>query len=209
MITDTMYIGSGDIVQLMQAKQTSGFQKLLVRFTSGEVPYYNAKSSPIDACRTGAILEDRFYLTLGDDWYPQVKVISSEMNVFKASLDFSRIKEGKVVEFIEMKTINTPKFTKLSETLATMDDASMLTYIKKAFKKYYYQVQEQLYCSGLESATLMFVNTFTYDDTVNYRRDIIDDDLLKVKIIRDDKVINEIKEKGKLFQTIKDYFYDI
>lgn len=206
MITDTMYIGSGDVIQLMQAKQTSGFQKLLTRFTSGEVPYYNAKNSPIDACRAGAILEDRFYLTLGDDWYPQVKVISKEMDVFKASLDFSRIEKGKVAEFIEMKTLKAEKFIKLRDTLAIMDDNKYVNYAKKSFKKYYNQIQEQLLCSELNSAKLMFVCTNTYDDNVNYKRIITDEDLIFIEIPRDEAKISEIKEKGKLFQEIKDYF---
>lgn len=206
MITDTMYIGSGDIIQLMQAKQTSGFQKLLIRFTSGEVPYYNAKNSPIDACRAGAILEDRFYLTLGDDWYPQVKVISKEMDVFKASLDFSRIEKGAVVEFIEMKTLKEEKFIKLRDTLAVMDESKYIQYIRKSFKKYYNQVQEQLFCSGLEVARLMFICVGSYDDNVNYKRVISDDDLIYIDITRDEDTISEIKEKGKLFQAIKDYF---
>ena len=58
----TMYIGSGDIKSLMSGKSTQAHLSLLRRFVSDVKPFYNAKASPIDACRIGAILEDRYLL---------------------------------------------------------------------------------------------------------------------------------------------------
>ena len=42
MITDTMYIGSGDITALLSDIHSSSYAKLLQRFVSGEKPHYNA-----------------------------------------------------------------------------------------------------------------------------------------------------------------------
>ena len=67
----SMYIGSGDVHALLMGRNTDGHQKLLRRFVSGEKPRYNAKASPIDALRTGAILEERYFITLGENFYSQ------------------------------------------------------------------------------------------------------------------------------------------
>ena len=61
---ETMYIGSGDIHSLMAGKDSKAHISLMQRFVSGIKPFYNAKASPIDALRTGAILEDRYLLFL-------------------------------------------------------------------------------------------------------------------------------------------------
>ena len=89
----SMYIGSGDVHALMMGKDTKGHLSLLQRFVSDDIPYYNAKASPIDALRTGAILEDRYLQILPDDYFVQYVVRSDEMDVFKCSLDFARIND--------------------------------------------------------------------------------------------------------------------
>ena len=66
------YIGSGETPALLSGLGTKSFAKLLQRFVSDEVPVFNSKASPIDAMRTGAILEERYILILPDDYYPQV-----------------------------------------------------------------------------------------------------------------------------------------
>ena len=86
---NSMYIGSGDIHALMSGKDTASHLSLLRRFVSGVKPYYNAKASPIDALRTWAILEDRYLLTLPENYFTQFVVVSEEMNVFKCSVDFA------------------------------------------------------------------------------------------------------------------------
>ena len=70
----TAYIGSGDVHALMMGKDTKGHLALMQRFVSDVIPYYNAKASPIDALRTGAILEDRYFLTLPDGYFCQYVV---------------------------------------------------------------------------------------------------------------------------------------
>ena len=70
------YIGSGDVSSMMAGKDTKAYLSLMQRFVSNEIPYYNAKESPIDALRTGAILEERFFLTLDDSWFCQYFVQS-------------------------------------------------------------------------------------------------------------------------------------
>lgn len=201
MIT-TMYIGSGDIHALLAGTQTKLHASLLQRFVSGIKPYYNAKASPIDACRTGAILEDRYILTLPDDYYAQYVVVSDEMDVFKASLDFAKIESGNVVDFDETKTISFDDFLSIQST----SENERLEYVKKNYKQYYDQVQEQLFCSKLQSANLVFICVYTYDDEVNYNRDIQENEYLKVRVFRDEKVIEMIKERGKIFQQITDFY---
>ena len=50
-MTETMYIGSGDVHALMSGKNTKSHIALMQRFVSGIKPYYNAFASPIDALR--------------------------------------------------------------------------------------------------------------------------------------------------------------
>jgi hypothetical protein len=192
-----MYIGSGDITFLMAGINTKTHLSLLARFCSGEIPYYNAKLSPIDACRAGAILEDRFLLSLPDNYFPQYKAISTEMDVFKCSLDFAEIENGTLKSAIELKTI---WFEDIVDIEATVE------YIKKKYSKYYNQIQEQLFCTKLNEITLVFIPVFSYKDEINQERVIEDGEKITIVIPRDEARIEEIKERAKIFQTIKDYY---
>lgn len=195
----SMYIGSGDCTSLLAGLKTQAHLNLLRRFVSGEVPYYNAIASPIDALRTGAILEDRFFLTLPDDYYPQYKVINEEQDVLKSSLDFAKIEKGEVVDFIELKSVSFYDFLEIND----------IDYIKKKYKNYYNQVQFQLYCAGLESATLCFLCVYSYDDNENRVREINTEmDTKRFTIERDEKVINKIKERAEIFQQLKNLYHD-
>lgn len=201
----SMYIGSGDIVKMLAGKNTKSHQSLLSRFVSDEIPYYNAFASPIDACRTGAILEDRYYLILPDGYYPQYKVISSEMDVLTATIDFALLNSGKVIDFDELKSIYFNDFLVMQE-LVNADYEVYISVIKKLYKIYYNQIQEQLYCSGLDEANLVFLAVYTYEDEVNYSRNIQPNEYIKFRIKRDEHVINIIKERALIFQQIKDYY---
>lgn len=195
----SMYIGSGDCTSLLAGLKTQAHLNLLRRFVSGEVPYYNALASPIDALRTGAILEDRFLLTLPDDYYPQYKVINEEQDVLKSSLDFAKIEKGEVIDFIELKSIGLLDYINLED----------IDYIKKKYKNYYNQVQFQLYCTGLQCATLCFLCVYSYDDNENRVREINTEmDTKRFTIERDEKVINKIKERAEIFQQLKNLYHD-
>ena len=198
----TTYIGSGDVAALMMGRNTKGFLSLLQRFVSDEVPVYNAKNSPIDALRTGAILEERFYQTLGDDWFYQYYVQSKEMDVFKCSLDFAQIADGEVVDFIELKTLSFDDYIRNIEPIRDDNDA-LVEHLKMKHKAYYQQVQEQLYCTNLERAHLCFLSVTSYDDEENYQRNIQPHEYTMVTIERDDLVIDEIRNRGEIFQLLK------
>ena len=204
MITDTMYIGSGDVTQLMSGINTKGFQSLLKRFVSGVKPYYNALSSPIDACRTGAILELRYCLTLSQDYFYQYVVKCSDMDVFKASLDFAKLSNGKVCDFDELKSISLNDYMDLMPYKDDYDER--LKYIKKRYKHYYNQVQEQLMCAGIEKANLVFLSVYTYNDEDNIRREIQPYEYIKTEIYRDEEVIQSIRDKAFIFQQIKNLY---
>lgn len=199
----TANIGSGDVHSLLMGRDTKGFLALLQRFVSDEVQPRNAKASPIDALRTGAILEERFFLTLDDSWFYQYYVQSEEMDVFKATLDFAQLKAGKVVDFIELKTISFNDYITQIEPIKDDNDAL----VKLLFKKhsaYYFQIQEQLYCTGLEKAHLVFLSVTSYDDEENNQRIIKPNEWTMVEVKRDETAINTIKERGQIFQLIKD-----
>ena len=200
----TMYIGSGDVHALMMGKDTKGHLSLLQRFVSDVIPFYNAKASLIDALRTGAILEDRYFLTLPDGYFPQYVVRSDEMDVFKCSIDFARLDGGKVVDFDELKTMSFNDYLMEVEPIKGDNDA-LLAYLRKKHKAYYYQVQEQLFCTHLESCNLVFLSVLSYDDEENNVREIKPNEYCKVRVPRDEKAINEIKERGMIFQQLKDY----
>ena len=199
----TLYIGSGDVHALMMGRTSAGYLRLLQRFVSGIVPHYNALASPIDALRTGAILEERFYQTLPFEWFPQYRVQSDEMDVFRASLDFAKLDEGRVVDFIELKTVNLDEYIENIQPIVDDNDA-LLEFLRRKRPSYYNQIQEQMYCAGLDVAHLVFLSVTSYDDAENYTRDIKDNEYVMVTVPRDNDTINEIKEKGKLFQIIRD-----
>lgn len=202
---ETMYIGSGDVHALMSGKETKAHTSLMQRFVSGVKPYYNAKASPIDALRTGAIIEDRYLASLPMWFIPQYVVQSKDMDVFKASLDFAEIKEGKLYDFRELKSVYLNDYIDHIQPLKGNNDA-LVEYVKKKHKNYYNQVQEQLYCTGLDSCYLVFVCVDSYNDEENLRRTITDDDTTFVRIHRDEKIIRLIKERGWIFQQIKDFY---
>lgn len=206
-MTETMYIGSGDIHALMSGKDTKAHISLMQRFVSGVKPYYNAKASPIDALRTGAILEDRYLASLPIWFIPQYVVVSEEMNVFKASLDFAEIKDGKLFDFRELKTVYLNDYIDNIQPIKG-DNDKLVDFVKKKHKAYYNQIQEQLYCTNLDSCFLVFLCVNSYNDEENYHRVITEDDITLVRIERDNKVINKIKERGLIFQQIKDCYHE-
>ena len=199
----SMYIGSGDVSALLMGKNTDGHAKLFQKFVSGDKPYYNAKASPIDALRTGAILEERYFLIMPDDYYTQEVVIAKEMDVLRCSLDFAKIENGKVADFTELKTCNFNDFLAFEPYREQPETA--LPFIKKAYKKNYEQVQQQLFCTGLESANLTFLAVYSYDDEINNVRDIQQNEFITFRIFRDELVIAKILERATVFQYIKDY----
>lgn len=197
----SMYIGSGDTSALLAKRDTLAFSRLISRFVSNEKPNYNALASPINALRTGAILEDRYFLSLPDGYYSQCKSICKEMDVLTSTIDFAAYENDKIVEFQELKTCQFDDFLKLQ--------SANIDYVKKAYKNNYNQVQHQLLCSGLNKATLVFLVVYEYDDEINYNRDIIESDLVKFEINRDKEVISKILDRALFFQNIKNSYETI
>jgi hypothetical protein len=190
----------------MAGIQTKTYGDLMRKFVDENKPYYNALASPIDALRTGAILEQRYLELLSDDYFIQYKVSNENMDVFVSSLDFAKINGGALVDFDELKTISFPDYIELIEPLKFLDNKAQIEIIKKSFKKYYNQVQIQLFCSKLESANLVFLSVNSYVDEENFVRDIKENEYLKIRIHKDEQTIKSILEKGNIFQTIKNYF---
>jgi hypothetical protein len=201
-----LYIGSGDVKSLLMGKETKGYQDLFRKFVSETVPYYNALASPIDALRTGAILEEKYLITLPDDYYPQVKAHSKEMDVFSSSLDFAKINGGNIIDFDELKTIWFTDFVELIQPMQSLSESELQVKIQKDFKTYYNQIQEQLYTTELDSCNLVFLAVMSYDDDVNYLREIKENEVIKFRIHRNQSVIDKIKDAGQIFQTIKNNF---
>ena len=200
-----MYIGSGDCSALLAGKDTASHLKLLQRFVSDEMPYYNAENSPIDALRTGAILEDRYLLNLPNDYYAQYKITCREHDVLKSTIDFAKIQNGNIVDFDELKTCNFNDFIKFEE-FKNSSPSQYIPFIKKAYKNNYNQVQFQLLCSELTEANLVFLVVYDYNDDENRTRDIKENEYIKFRIQRDESVISLIEERAQIFQTIKNYY---
>lgn len=197
-----MRIGSGDVYALLSGKNTKTHMALLERFVTGVRPHYNALNSPIDALRTGAILEEKYYDFLPDDYFPQYEVTCKEMDVFRAHLDFARIENGEVVDFDELKSCNIDDYLEIQ----SRDGEDLMNWIKRYYKSNYNQIQHQLLCTGLDSANLVYLGVTSYIDEENRQRVIKEHELKKVRIHRDEKTISLIKERGQIFQQIKDYY---
>lgn len=199
-------IGSGDVSDLMSGIHTKGFGDLMRKFVAEDKPYYNALASPIDALRTGAILEQNYLKLLSDDYFIQYKVTNEEMDVFTSSLDFAKINGGKVVDFDEMKTIHFSDYIGLIHPIIGLDKNEQKTLLLKNFKKNYHQVQLQLFCAKLDSANIVFVSVDSYNDEENMFREIKENEYTKFRIYRDEVIIDQIKKKAIIFQNIKDFF---
>lgn len=199
-------IGSGDVVSLMSGKDTNGFKDLMRKFLSDDKPNYNAFASPINALRTGAILEKKYLEILPDNYFCQWRETSTELDCLTVSIDFAKIESGKLVDFDELKTMHLTDFVDIIIPIGNMPPESQKEVLKKQFKQNYNQVQSQLYASGLQSANLVFLSVETYVDEENYNRIIDDSDFIKFRIERDNEVIDKLKERLSIFQMIKDYF---
>jgi len=199
-----MHVSSGDTKSLLSGLQTKAQAKLMQKFVSGEKPNWNSFNSPIDALRTGAILEDRYLLILADNYFSQYKCVCKEVDVLTCRIDFGKIEKGNLVDFDELKTCNFNDYLKFEELI--IEGADLLAYVKKHYKDNYNQVQEQLLCSGLASANIVFLAVYSYDDEVNYKRDIQENEYIKIRVPRDESIISKIKERAEIFQTIKDYY---
>lgn len=198
-----MYLGSGDTTALLSGIDTKGHLSLLQRFVSDVKPNYNAKASPIDALRIGAILEERYISQFDDDnFYPQVTAVCPFMDVFICHLDIAKVEAGKITEFIEVKTVGFVDF----QEMILMTDDELLAHVKKAYKNYYNQVQQQLMCTGLQTAEIHFIQVIDYDDDNNYERVINPFEVIKCRIDADPDVAAKIAERGQIFQNMKDYF---
>lgn len=200
-----MYIGSGDTTALLSGLNTETHRKLLRRFVSDEIPIYNAKSSPINALRTGAILEERFLLHLGDKYLPQYKVTDSVHDCCKATLDFAEVQSNCVVNFIELKTAWLTDYQQIN-LYRDKSKEEQIAFLKKNYKHNYEQVQFQLMCSGLDKGHLCYLEVQSYNDEENYQRVIQPDEYVIFDIERDEVVIQTIKLRVILFQYIKDTY---
>lgn len=201
-----MKIGSGDVKDLLSGRQTKGYAKLWRKFVDENPPHYNSFVSPIDALRTGAILEDNYLEFLGGGYYAQYKSVSKELNVFISSIDFAKFEGGRVVDFDELKTIWLTDYLEVIKPAKLLGEKEQIEFIKKRFKANYNQVQFQLFCEGLESANLSFLSVESYDDDINKARVIKDQDVTKFRLPRDKEIIEIIKERGEPFQYVKDHF---
>lgn len=199
-------IGSGDVSALLAGKHTKAYADLMRKFVSEDKPYYNAFSSPINALRAGAILEASYMRTLSESYYTQFKVTSDEFDVLTVSLDFAKLELGKCIDFDEMKTINFADYVELILPVVDLSQKDQNEFFKKKFKANYNQLQSQLFATELDSANLVFLSVETYDDEVNYNRELFERDFKKFRIFRDEKVINEIRERLEIFQAIKNNF---
>ena len=201
-----MSIGSGDCAALLSGINTKTHQDLVRKFVAENAPYYNAMVSPINALRTGALLEKKYIDMLSDDYFCQYKQRCSEMDIFVSTIDFAKINDGKIVDFDELKTIYLPDFIDIILPMSEMPDFGYIDVLKKTFKNNYNQVQFQLMCSGLDECNIVFLSVETYNDDENNVRVINENDFRKFRIRRDEKIISLIKERGKIFQQIKNYF---
>ena len=191
----SMYIGSSDTPSLLAKKSSKSYGNLLRRFVSDQKPYYNAKASPIDALRTGAILEDRYGLILPDDYYSQYKCTSNDINVLRSSIDFAKLYKGSILDFDELKTCQFDDYLNIQD--------ADIEYIKKNYRNNYLQIQQQLLCSGLDRANLVFLAVYSYEDEINEVRNIKENEFVKIRISQDAEVIDRIIERAKIFQQIK------
>lgn len=197
-------IGSGDVKSIMMGKKTKGYQDFLRAFVSDEIQIYNSYASPIDALRAGKILEDRFCIHI-EGYFQDFKVKSKTYDVMAASLDFAKLEGGKVVDFIELKTMWLSDYLDIVSPIKG-DNESLVAWFKKDAKAYYNQVQHQLYVSELEECNVCYLSVQSYDDDFNYQYEITENDYTMFRVKRDQEVIDKILKEVEFFQMIKNNF---
>ena len=204
----SLTIGSADAYKMLSGKKTKGFKDLMKKFILGNDVKYNAFASPIDALRTGAILENRFAEKTDKNYYSQYKSICKEYDCLVSTLDFAMLDDGKLVKFQELKPIFLTEYIDIILPISEMVSNEYTSVIRKKFKSNYIQVQFQMLCSGLDKANLTFLSVDSYDDEHNKKRDIKESEYKTFQINRDEEVINKIKERAEFFQSIKNYLND-
>lgn len=198
-----LVIGSGDTTALLSGKNTQGFANLIQKFVANDKPYYNAFASPINALRTGAILESKYLEILSDDYFFQWKETADTFDCLVSSIDFAKIKNGNIIDFDELKTIYLTEYIDIILPLNDLEYNDQIKLLKSKFKSNYNQVQFQLLCSGLNEANLVFLAVESYEDDENKLREITENDFTKFRIKRDELVIAKIMERATIFQTLK------
>jgi hypothetical protein len=197
-------IGSGDVKSIMMGRTTKGYQDFLRTFVSDDIQVYNSYASPIDALRTGKVLEDRFANYI-EGYYVDYKVRSTAMDVLACSLDFAKLDNGKVVDFIELKTMWFTDYLDLVSPIKG-DNDRLVQWFKKDAKVYYNQVQEQLYVTELDSCDVRYLCVQSYDDEFNEAYNVTENDFTSFRISRDEEVISKILKAAEFFQGIKNHF---
>lgn len=199
------FVGSGDIGDLLAGPHTKAHRNLWNKFLDEDAPVYNAKSCGIPALQAGAILEENYFKYLPDGYLTQVKVTNVEMNALKVTLDFPLISGNDIVDFDELKSINFDDFLAIQKYKSASYE-TYIEFIKKAYKKYYNQIQSQLYTTELASSNLSFLVVYSYNEADLIKREIQDNEVIKFRIKRDEETISLIKHRLKPFQIIKDYY---
>ena len=195
-----MRIGSGNTKDLLQDVKTKGFKNLLISFIKDEPEHRNALNSTTPQFRTGAILEEVMYKKMPDCYLPQVRVQSKDFDSLTCTLDFAIMEKGSVLYFVEMKSLNFDSF------IALYSAENKLDFVKKHYKSYYNQVQEQMLVTGLKTCTLMFVVVYDENnDAANWNRTFGKDEIINIAVPFDKEVGDKIIERVGFFQLIKDF----
>lgn len=200
-----MRISSGYTDKLLMGKQTKGHKDLINMFINDNWPLHNALNSPIDALRTGKILEVRYYLILSDKYIPQCEVWNKEFTFCRSTLDFAIKTNNRVSWFKELKTCFYTDFLAFQEYKEAPYDR-YIAYIKKYYKSNYEQMQFHLFNTELDESDLNFLEVKSYNDEENRNRIIQEDESITFLIKRDEEVINRIRERLDFFQALNNYF---
>ena len=202
-----LFIGSGDTKDLLSGLRSKAYNKLWERYVAIDKPNYNAFASPIDALRTGAILEERFYYAIDDKYLKQYKVINPDMDASKSTIDFAEVEQNRVVDFIELKSAWLTDFQEIYKLKGSSTDEYMNYLLSNSqYRQNVEQVQKQLFDTGLQSGLLCYLEVQTYNDEINRQRYIQKDEYVMFRIYRYELKINRIKERLTPFQQLKDYF---
>ncbi len=202
----SLVIGSGDIPKLIMGRNTKGYRDLWQKFISTNPPHYNSFASPIDALRTGAILERAYLDYVGEDYFFQVKQTCSSNSVLTVSLDFAKFDKGNVCDFDELKTMFLPDYINIIKPLLSLNQEDQQEFIKRKFKNNYFQIQSQLLACNLSEANMVFLSVESYEDEVNKSRIIQHKDVCKFRIKADLEAIEIIENRLEIFQSVKDDF---
>ena len=192
----SMCLCADDTSALLSRTSSGEHLKLLQKFVSGDV-----SERQTDADRLKSAVIQSYFEILPVSYYYKLPAICKEADVFRTVIDCAKMDRGILSDFDDIIPVRFDELDKLRNS----DE----TEIKNHNRHWYNRIQMMLLCSGLRSGNLAFVGVESFVPEHNIARELSSADYAKIRIRRDNKTIEKIKERGAIFGQIRRVYVTI